>query len=70
MKMNNDTLYGLVRALRKYVTELVNLNHKDASNLDASDWKNCLSDIAEELFVIETYIRMEGMNKNESIRRY
>ena len=55
--MNNDKLYKVVTTLRKYVTELVKLNYKDANKLDASDWQYCLSDIAMTLIVIEQYIK-------------
>ena len=55
--MNNVILYEMVKTLRKYVTELVNLNRKDANNLDASDWQACILDIATSLAVIEIYIK-------------
>lgn len=56
-KMNSDKTYELVKTLRKYVTELAKLNHKDSNKIDALYWKYCLSDIAEGLIVIETYIK-------------
>ena len=55
--MNNDTLYEMVKTLRKYVTELAKLNHKDSNKIDALYWQYCLSDIAMALIVIETYIK-------------
>ena len=58
-KMSCDKTYELVNTLRKYVTELAKLNHKDSNKIDALYWKCCLSDIAEGLIVIETYIKNE-----------
>lgn len=55
--MNTDKLYEQVKVLRKYVTELVKLDAKDANKLDASDWQDCLSDIAIVLILFETYIK-------------
>ena len=56
-KVNSDKTYELVNALRKYVTELIKLKHKDSNKIDALYWQYCLSDIAEGLIVIETYIK-------------
>lgn len=56
-KVNSDKTYELVNTLRKYVTELAKLNHKDSNKIDALYWQYCLSDIAEGLIVIETYIK-------------
>ena len=56
-KTSNDKTYELVNTLRKYVTELAKLNHKDSNKIDALYWKYCLSDIATGLIVIETYIK-------------
>ena len=55
--MNNDKLYELVKSLRKYATALLDLNTKDASNLDSSDWQACILDIATSLAVIEILIK-------------
>ena len=55
--MNNDKLYELVKALRKYATALLDLNTKDANNLDSSDWQACILDIATSLAVIEILIK-------------
>ena len=60
--MNNDRLYELVKAIRKYATSLVNLNPNYAIKLDSSDWQSCILDIATSLAVIEILIRMERMN--------
>lgn len=56
-KTNSDKTYELVNTLRKYVTELAKLHHKDSNKIDALYWQYCLSDIAEGLIVIETYIK-------------
>ena len=54
--MNTVKLYEEVKVLRKYVTELVKLDAKDANKLDASDWQDCLSDVATVLIIFETYL--------------
>ena len=56
-KISSDKTYELVNTLRKYVTEFVKLNYKDAKKLDAPDWQYLLSDIAMGLIVIESYIK-------------
>ena len=55
--MNNDKLYELVKANRKYAIALACLDYNDAIKLDASDWQACILDIATSLAVIETYIK-------------
>ena len=57
MNMNSDKLYELVKTLRKYASALVDLNDKDANNLDSSDWQACIFDIAASLAVIEILIK-------------
>ena len=57
MNANNDKLYELVKTLRKYASALVDLNDKDANNLDSSDWQACLFDIAQSLTIIEAFIK-------------
>ena len=51
--MNRDLLYGMVKAIRKYAETLANW---DESNLDSSDWKDCISDISVMLIAVEKYI--------------
>ena len=60
--MNNDKLYEMIKAIRKYATSLVYMNPSEAIKLDSSDWQSCILDITTSLAVIEIFIK-EGKDE-------
>ena len=60
--MNNDKLYEMIKAIRKYATSLAYMNPSEAIKLDSSDWQACILDICTTLAVIEIFIK-EGKDE-------
>ena len=55
--MNNDKLYEMIKAIRKYATSLVYMNPSEAMKLDSSYWQAYVFDIALSLTIIEEFIK-------------